>query len=295
MADSPRISVIIAAFRAEDFLADAVQSALEQTRAPLEIIIIDDASPDATFTVAKQLAERYDSVRAFHLAENYGPATTRNYGIRQCQGDWIAVLDDDDVFEADRLERISDFLIEYQGQVDIVSDLLTWVRNDGAVTPDFQTDSLSMPLGLADFILRSRPFLPTPDLGLLKPVFRKAFLEDKRLCYPVDRRHGEDYLLMVSALAAGARYYVLPWYGYRYTDRSVGRSRTRVDYRRMRKADEALQDWPQIRSDAAAKKALEQRIAALRELEIEMMPVYRKLLRGEIRHVYWDLARRFKA
>ncbi|WP_423823590.1 glycosyltransferase family 2 protein [Salinisphaera sp. SPP-AMP-43] len=295
MADEPRISVVIAAFQAEAFLAEAVQSALWQTRAPLEIVIVDDASTDATLTVAERLADRYGSVRVFGLAENHGPAATRNHGIRQCRGDWIAILDDDDAFEPDRLEKIGDFLVENEGQIDIVSDLLTWIRNDGAVAPDFEIDQLAMPIGLAEFIVRSRPLLPTPDLGLLKPVFRKAFLDERNLYYPANHRHGEDYLLMVTALTAGARYHVLPWYGYRYTDRSVGRSRTRVDYRCMRQADEALRAWPQIRSDAAASRALEQRMTALRELELEMMPVYRKLLRGEIRRVYWDLARRLSS
>ena len=284
MSEDIRISVVIAAFRAEAFLMTAVQSALDQTRSPLEVIVVDDASPDATFSIAEGLARRDPRVRALRLEQNGGPAAARNHGISHSRGDWVAVLDADDTFELDRIEKITRFRHRSEKAMSILS-LISWSgwAKTMSAYPDFHISDLKMPLALADFIARSRPYLPTPDFGLLKPVFRKAFLDDHAIRYPEAIRHGEDYILIVTALVAGARYHVLPFHGYRYANRTVGRSRTRIDYGRMQEFDAELRLWPEIRSDRAACEALEQRIIASRELEFENMPVYLKAAprRGE--------------
>jgi len=95
------ITAVIPAYNAQPFLARAIESVLSQTFAPAEILIIDDGSNDDTFEIASAYNRQ---VKAFKKA-NGGPASARNFGIERAQGDWIALLDADDVWLPQKLEE----------------------------------------------------------------------------------------------------------------------------------------------------------------------------------------------
>jgi glycosyltransferase involved in cell wall biosynthesis len=100
------VSVIIPAFNAAAFLREAVESALAQTHAPLEVIVIDDGSTDSTAEVARRLPVTY-----IHQ-ENAGVSTARNRAIAYSRGDLIALLDADDVWLRQKLAIQIDCLTE---------------------------------------------------------------------------------------------------------------------------------------------------------------------------------------
>lgn len=96
-----RISVVIPAHNAELYVADAIESCLNQTFLPHEVIVVDDASTDNT----ARIAESYPApVRVIRLTQNLGVAGARNRGALESSGDWIAVLDADDWFLPHKLE-----------------------------------------------------------------------------------------------------------------------------------------------------------------------------------------------
>lgn len=99
------VSVIIPAYNAEKYLANAVHSALEQEQLPLdalEVIVIDDCSTDGTQAVMQQFAQD-PAVRCVRNEHNLGVAETRNRGIRMARGSYVAFLDADDWWEPDKL------------------------------------------------------------------------------------------------------------------------------------------------------------------------------------------------
>ncbi len=102
----PTVSVVIPTRnRAEDCRL-AVESALAQTFAPLEVIVVDDRSTDATREVVGQIAAGDPRVTYIRReAGSAGPAATRNVGIRVAKGDLIAFLDDDDQWLPRKLEE----------------------------------------------------------------------------------------------------------------------------------------------------------------------------------------------
>ena len=111
-AAAPRVSVIIPAYNQARFLADAVNSVLAQTCRDFEIVIVDDGSTDETPTVAQGFfdAAPWDAagsnrVRLFRQ-ENRGLAGARNTGIRQARGEFIALLDSDDLWLPGFLEKM---------------------------------------------------------------------------------------------------------------------------------------------------------------------------------------------
>ncbi len=101
MHDKPGFSVIIPAFNAAGYVSRAIESALQQTYPPLEILVIDDGSADNT---AQVVAEYPTPVRLLCQA-NGGPGAARNRGVREAQGNWLAFLDADDVWLPNKLER----------------------------------------------------------------------------------------------------------------------------------------------------------------------------------------------
>lgn len=95
------VSVVIPAYNAERFLRRAVESILEQTIGPQEIIVVDDGSTDGTCDVARSFGDRLCCLRQ----DNAGVSAARNRGISAAEGEWIAFLDADDHWLSCHLER----------------------------------------------------------------------------------------------------------------------------------------------------------------------------------------------
>ena len=94
-----KISVVIPAYNAANFIGDTIHSVRAQTLAPLEIIVVDDGSSDHTAEVAESLG--------CHVIrqKNAGVCVARNAGVRAARGEWIALLDHDDLWLPKKLER----------------------------------------------------------------------------------------------------------------------------------------------------------------------------------------------
>ncbi|HZZ83172.1 MAG TPA: glycosyltransferase [Anaeromyxobacteraceae bacterium] len=109
MPSSPTVSVIMPAYDAAEFMGEAVRSALRQTFADLEVVIVDDGSTDDTAALAERLGAEDSRVRLVRK-ENGGPSSARNAGIAAARGELVCFLDADDVFLPDKLERQLAFL-----------------------------------------------------------------------------------------------------------------------------------------------------------------------------------------
>ncbi|NOY98884.1 MAG: glycosyltransferase family 2 protein [Chloroflexi bacterium] len=96
----PLISVIVPAYNAETYLAEALQSIIDQDYAPMEIIVVDDGSTDGTAEVAAGFGAEIRYV----YQENCGTPAARNKGVSLAQGDIIAFLDSDDLWSDQKLE-----------------------------------------------------------------------------------------------------------------------------------------------------------------------------------------------
>jgi glycosyltransferase involved in cell wall biosynthesis len=101
MATEPLVSAVIPVYNGEPFLAEAIDSALAQSRPPHEVIVVDDGSTDASGKVAAA----YGGVVRVHRQPNRGIGAARNAGIELTRGGCLAFLDADDRWEADKLER----------------------------------------------------------------------------------------------------------------------------------------------------------------------------------------------
>lgn len=212
----PAVSVIMANFRGAAHLEAAMRAVLAQTERRLELILADDASDDDSVAIARAVAAGDDRVRVIASARNGGPAATRNLALDAARGDWIAIVDSDDLIHPERLARL--IAAAEAAGADLVADDLV---HFGA--PAEQGRTLLQPLGLAaPMWLTAAPYLRAnggdpalPAFGYLKPVIRRAVLGNRR--YDPGLRIGEDYDLVLRLLIEGARFLLLPdpLYAYR--------------------------------------------------------------------------------
>ena len=102
--NSHLVSIITPLYNAERFVAQTIESVLAQTYPEWEMLIINDGSTDSSLTIAESYAMKDSRIKAFSQP-NGGSASARNNGIRRAEGRYIALLDADDLWEPDFLER----------------------------------------------------------------------------------------------------------------------------------------------------------------------------------------------
>lgn len=111
------VSIVMPNYNGEKYISETVESVLAQTHGKWELLIIDDCSKDTSLDIIKQYAEKDERIQLIALDKNAGVAHARNIGIEKAQGKYIALLDSDDVWAVDKLERQVALLEESDAQL----------------------------------------------------------------------------------------------------------------------------------------------------------------------------------
>ena len=109
MSDSPEVTVILPAYNAEKYIREAVDSIRSQTYDDYEVVAVDDGSTDSTGEILDELAADFSKMTVIHQ-ENRGLAAARNAALASMKGQYVALLDSDDIWLPDKLKRCMDFL-----------------------------------------------------------------------------------------------------------------------------------------------------------------------------------------
>ncbi len=125
---TPRVSVIIPCYNGGRFLHATLESALAQTMADIEVLLVDDGSTDNTKEVADSIA---DSRLCYLWQSNAGPAAARDHGFRTARGEYLAFLDADDVWLSTMLERCITVLDAAPPEVGTVTTDYRFIGPDG--------------------------------------------------------------------------------------------------------------------------------------------------------------------
>ena len=110
------ITVIIPVYKAEKYLARCVDSVLAQTYGDLEIILVDDGSPDGSGAICDEYAAKDRRIQVIHQ-KNAGVSAARNAGMERASGDYLAFIDSDDFIDARMYERMLSVAEENQAEV----------------------------------------------------------------------------------------------------------------------------------------------------------------------------------
>lgn len=101
----PLITVVMPNYNGHRFVEQAIDSVLFQTYQNFELLIVDDCSKDDSLELIQQKSRSDSRIRVIALAQNVGVANARNVGIKEAKGEYIALLDNDDLWVEDKLER----------------------------------------------------------------------------------------------------------------------------------------------------------------------------------------------
>jgi len=183
----PLVSIIMPAYNAEKTVKDSVLSALNQTYTDFELIIIDDGSKDRTTEILKELAMTDSRIRILRNSPNQGVSASRNRGISEATGEWIAFLDSDDLWREDKLslqlelaKKNPDAVLTYTASAFITND----GKRLGYVLP-------------AEEIVNRRTLIRRNLLSCSSVMVRTELL---RTCpFPGDKIH-EDYYVWLTLL-----------------------------------------------------------------------------------------------
>ncbi|MEO3998798.1 glycosyltransferase family 2 protein [Mesorhizobium sp. CAU 1732] len=219
----PLISVIMANYNGARYLRTAIDSVLAQTQSDLELIVSDDASTDES----RELVEGYEThdprVRLVIAGGNGGPARARNRALDAARGDWIAIVDSDDILHPERFERL--LATAERFDADAVADDLLHFASSGHAPASLllDGDDFTNPFRLTPslYVRGDIHGSTIPNFGYLKPMIRSASLAGAR--YDETLRIGEDYDLVLRLLLRGLRFQVTPepTYLYRRHDKSI--------------------------------------------------------------------------
>lgn len=235
------VCVIIAAMNASASIGRAVRSALNEPEVG-EVAVVDDGSSDDTAACANAADDGSGRLKTLSLPRNFGPSHARNRAIEMSSSSLLAILDADDFILPGRFRR----LLDQGGEWDFIADNILLIDSAKADQP-FEVAALAddaQTLTTVDFIEGniSKPGVERAEIGFLKPVMRRAFLERHGLHYDESMRLGEDYDLYLRALASGARYRVVRSCGYGATVRAdslSSRHRTE-DLKALYEADQRI-------------------------------------------------------
>jgi succinoglycan biosynthesis protein ExoU len=241
VTEAHRAAIVIAAFNAEATIARAIRSALAEIEVA-EVCVVDDASSDATLAAARACDPGDGRLQVIARAENGGPSSARNMAIEATRSPWIGVLDADDFLLAGRTRT----LLEQAHDADLIADALIRVASPAAAPA---ADTIERPapvletLSLERFVLGNlTPRKGALELGFLKPLMRRSFLDAHGLRYRPELRLGEDYELYARALALGGRLQLTGPTGYVSVarDGSLSAKHGVDDLRRLRDCDLGL-------------------------------------------------------
>lgn len=227
----PAISVIIPVYKVEPYLDACVSSVVGQTFSDLEILLVDDGSPDRCPELCDAWAKKDPRVRVIHQ-ENGGLSAARNTGIGAAKGEFLAFVDSDDMLEPDALRRAWE--AQQACQADLVIFNLVYVdeHNHPLPAPDFS--------GFRDEILTAdevwqRYFALAEQKIYYVVAWNKLYRRElfKTLRYAPGKRY-EDQFLLPGLLAQCKTVACLRYVGYRYAQRggsimAQGSSRNYLD------------------------------------------------------------------
>ncbi|MFG2311731.1 CDP-glycerol glycerophosphotransferase family protein [Streptomyces sp. NPDC048566] len=178
----PRFSVIVPAYKVQAYLPECLESVLGQSFPDLELIAVDDCSPDACGALIEEFAARDARVRAVHLSRNVGLGRARNAGIEHAAGDYLIFLDGDDTLAPDALHAIAERLKETDGP-----DVLVYDYARTYWSGEVRRNQLAAELaedGPAPFRLDERPGLLRLLMVVWNKAYRREFVEREQLAFP---------------------------------------------------------------------------------------------------------------
>ena len=213
----PAVSIIVPVYNCEPYLRECIDSALAQSFADLELILVDDGSPDGSGIIIDDYAARDSRVLAIHQ-KNGGQSAARNAGLEAAGGRYIYLLDSDDVMDSALLEKTVPKMDA--GYEMVVFGARTFPDGE-KLLPAMEQEELLLESEEARYAFLTGPFRRRAiRWEVWNRLFRRDIIERWRVRFPADRRaYPEDMYFNLCYLAHISRIICIPDILYAYRKR----------------------------------------------------------------------------
>lgn len=196
----PKVSVIIPVYKAEKELRKCVESLVFGSYSNLEIILVEDCSPDNSWMQCRILEEEFPPVRCVHNEKNCGVSYTRNRGLSVASGEYICFVDSDDWVSGHFISRLVEVADAHENVLPICG--FRFYEEMAGYTADYLWDSngeLLITVGTDQFFdLQKKVLLQS----LCNKVFRNSVIQENKLSLDVNQSMGEDFQFVLDYMEA---------------------------------------------------------------------------------------------
>lgn len=212
------ISVIVPIYNVEKYLVKCVNSILSQSYSELEVILVDDGSPDNCGRICDELAQRDCRIRVVHQ-ENKGLASARNMGLSIAQGDYVAFVDSDDTIDSNMYSMLHSMIETYNADIAICE--CRKINEDEPLKQVEYSKYKSMSLDSNELW---KLIFGQLNNSSCNKLYKRILIGD--LQFPEKIVHGEDLLFNIEYLAKchTGVYSKAPMYNYLSRNNSITRS-----------------------------------------------------------------------
>ena len=195
-----KITIIMPVYNDEEFLAQSIDSILEQTITDMELICINDGSTDNSLKILNEYAKQYNFIKIINQ-KNQGAAASRNKAILQASGEYIGFLDSDDFYmDKDTLNEM--YKMAKENNANMVSANIKSLNTKGKIVTNYN---------LAEF--QEKGVMKPEDYGIPwtfgKNIYKREFLHDNNFIFPKYSR-GEDPVFLSKILVKVDKIYYVP-------------------------------------------------------------------------------------
>ncbi|MEW9509336.1 bifunctional glycosyltransferase/CDP-glycerol:glycerophosphate glycerophosphotransferase [Streptomyces bacillaris] len=214
----PRFSIVVPIFKVQGYLRECLDSVLDQSFRDIEVIAVNDCSPDSSGAIVDEYAARDERVKAVHLPENGGLGRARNAGLARATGEYVLFLDSDDAYTPGLLQALADRL-DAVGGLDILAfdHVRTYWWGKGGRT---EAADLIEQAGTDVFRLEERPEYLNLFLVAWNKAFRREFFLKEGFQYAPGLY--EDAPVTYMAMVTAERIGCLNQVGIEYRQRRQG-------------------------------------------------------------------------
>ncbi len=222
---TPKVSVIIPVYNVEEYLRECLDSVINQTLKEIEIICVDDGSTDNSLEILKEYAKK-DNRISILIQKNSGSGKSRNNGINNSKGEFIAFMDSDDFYPSRHtLENMYTKACKYN--VNICGGSLNQLKEGKIITdPKLIEDGYTF---VKEGIISYKDY--QFDYGYWRFIYKRQFLRENQLYFP-DYLRGQDPPFFIKAMAIAQQFYALAEATYVY----------RVSYKKIQWTKRKVQD-----------------------------------------------------
>ena len=231
-----KVSVVIPVYNVEEYLRRCVDSVLAQTLSDLEIILVDDGSPDQSPAICDEYAQADARIRVIHKT-NGGLASARNAGMRIAQGEYLFFLDSDDWLEPDGLAKLCDVAGTYRVDFVRYRAIRTGWPGLEENAPCRVEEVRELSEGLYDEarmirevyprLLATRQLTMGAIVGACGSLYDRSFLTRNGLWFDESVLFSEDLIFSAKVVRAAKRFYFVDApgvYHYFYNPKSISKS-----------------------------------------------------------------------